>query len=78
MANVRNFWIQGIVDGRESTVCGGPRRKDGGMSVNIYQRDNKQITTALEINGVADDDGNLTLTVKDKDGILIYELNTKR
>lgn len=78
MANVRNFWIQGVVDGRESTVCGGPRKKDGGMSVNIYQRDNKEIITALEINGVADDDGNLTLTVKDKDGILIYELNTKR
>lgn len=76
--NVRNFWIDGSVDGRQSGVCGGPRKRDGGISVDIKQRDKGDIVTALQISGFADNDGNLTLEVKDKDGNLIYELNTER
>ena len=29
---VRNFWIDGSIDGRATDVTGGPRSRDGGMS----------------------------------------------
>ena len=35
---VRNFWLEADVDGRVSTVAGGPRGKDGGITLRIYQR----------------------------------------
>lgn len=37
---VRNFWIDVNIDGRETTLSGGPARKDGGMTVDIRQRNN--------------------------------------
>lgn len=37
---VRNFYVKANIDGRETTLAGGPANKDGGMRVNIYQRDN--------------------------------------
>lgn len=34
----RNFWVQGRIDGRQTEISGGPARKDGGMTIDIYQR----------------------------------------
>lgn len=36
--NVRNFWIEGRIDGRDSTFAAGPATKDGGFSLTIKQR----------------------------------------
>ena len=41
--NVRNFWLDFNVDGRDSALSGGPVRKDGGFSGRIYQRDGGDI-----------------------------------
>jgi len=60
---VRNFWIEGNIDGRKTEMSGGPRTKDGGFSLNIYQRDAGGIVKALRIEGGADDAGNLSLVV---------------
>lgn len=46
---VRNFWVEADVDGYQTMVSGGPRRKDGGMDVTIYQRDDGGIKTAVRI-----------------------------
>lgn len=59
--NVRNFWIELEVDGRETKVACGPARKDGGFYMTVKMRDGGEITKALFIEGKADDDGNLTL-----------------
>lgn len=46
---VRNFWIEADIDGRQTNAAGGPVRKDGGMDVTIYQRDDGAIKTAVRI-----------------------------
>lgn len=46
---VRNFWVEAEIDGRETNAKGGPVRKDGGMEVTIYQRDDGQIKTVARI-----------------------------
>ncbi len=53
---VRNFWIDGYIDGRQTVLSGGPKNKEGGMAVNIFQRDEGGIEEAVcircgEING---------------------------
>ena len=62
--NVRNFWIELDVDGRSTPVATGPRRKDGGFSLTIRQRDDGDIVTPLHIVGVATDNGALVLRVE--------------
>lgn len=77
--NVRNFWIEGTIDGRETPIVGGPRSKDGGMFLNLYIRDNGDIEKALTINCYADGD-NLKIIVGDrynKNGEYIV-INSKR
>lgn len=67
--NVRNFWIDLSVDGRASSVETGPRSKDGGFSMTIYQRDEGDIVTAAKISGLARSDGSLiSLTIRVNDG----------
>lgn len=46
---VRNFWIAADVDGYQNLLEGGPRRKDGGLDVTIYQRDDGSITHPIRI-----------------------------
>jgi hypothetical protein len=61
---VRNFWIHARVDGRESRVCGGPRAKDGGLSLTLYQRSDGNVVAALQVNCFALSDGSLRLEVE--------------
>lgn len=49
--NVRNFWIEADIDGRESTLKGGPQNKEGGFTLTIYQRDEGCITEGVTIIG---------------------------
>lgn len=46
---VRNFWIDGDIDGRQTYLSGGPRSKSGGMDVTIYQREDGCIKTAVKV-----------------------------
>lgn len=62
--NVRNFWLDASIDGRESRLSGGPRRKHGGMQVYYRQRANGQITCPVTISSYADDDGRLYTLVE--------------
>lgn len=65
--NVRNFWIEGIIEGRESPLTGGPRSKNGNFYLDIFIRDKGRVNHALYISGSVSCDGSkLTLSVKDK------------
>ena len=60
---VRNFWVDGKVDGQSTGFGGGPQRKDGGFSMTIKQRDKGEIVTAVSIDGFVSKSGELILLV---------------
>ena len=74
---VRNFYIQGNVDGRKTSLSGGSRRKNGGMFLVLTQRNNGNIENCASIECVANGD-ELKTIIYDKDGKAIYENITKR
>jgi hypothetical protein len=46
---VRNFWLQASIDGREGRLEGGPRARDGGLAMTLFQRHGGEVAKALEI-----------------------------
>jgi len=50
---VRNFWVECFIDGRETPLRGGPRTKDGGMSINLFVRDRGTIKKICAIGCIA-------------------------
>lgn len=76
--NVRNFWMDAEIDGRESRLSGGPQSKDGGLFVTFKQRHKGSVTDALTIHAVSSADGSLALQVFDADGVRIYMHETIR
>ena len=60
--SIRNFWVEVEIDGRKTTFKGGPRNKNGGMRITLYQRDNGKIIKPLKIACLAfDTNGVITL-----------------
>lgn len=58
---IRNWWIDVDIDGRQTRLSGGPRNKDGGFSLRIYQRDDNSIIEAGYIRGRVGYDDKLIL-----------------
>ena len=46
---MRNFYIKAKVDGRKTPITGGPRNKDGSMSINFYQKEKGKSVEVLKI-----------------------------
>lgn len=65
--NVRNFWVEGNIDGRGPVNFGGPKARDGGFEMTVYQRDEGDVTVALRLAGRALSDGRLVLDVQTAD-----------
>ena len=63
---VRNFWLEGKIDGRVTKIDGGPRAKDGGFALKIYQRDRGQVTLVGHLWGRVSYDGELILEFLDE------------
>jgi len=61
---VRNFWIEPTVDGRKTPIAFGPRAKDGGFELKIYQRAKGEAVGILTICGQAQADNVLRLAVE--------------
>lgn len=62
--NTRNFWIDADIDGRGSSVEGGPRNSQGGFQETVYMRgEGGTVETAVRITGEAFSDGELRLYV---------------
>lgn len=55
--NVRNFWIEADIDGRSTTLEGGPRSRDGGISVTLYIRERGEVSDAVTVHGSPSADG---------------------
>lgn len=58
---VRNWWIDAEVDGRQTDLSGGPRNREGGFHLTIYQRDEGSIVEAVRLRGRVGYDGQLVL-----------------
>jgi hypothetical protein len=67
--NVRNVWVEADIDGRETTLEGGPVNRHGGMTMRVYIRDGGHIATAVRISAQAGPDGQITLYVTPSDEI---------
>jgi hypothetical protein len=57
----RNFWIEANIDGRSSTLEGGPRGRRGEFSLVVYIRDNGSVLRAVTVSGQAMSDGTLAV-----------------
>lgn len=67
---MRPFWLDANIEGRKTDICGGPRRKDGRMNIDIRQRDDGNSVTAFKIE--CESDGNTCETrVYDHHGDLV-------
>ena len=76
--NVRNFWIELSVDGRDSTVETGPVRKDGGFEMTIRMRDQGSISPkTMRIVGT-ENNGSLQLLAFTNDDVPNLVLESKR
>ena len=60
---MNNFHVTGKIDGRKTPISFGPRGKDGGFTLKIYQRSKGEKVVAFEIWGRVDSQGNIVLTV---------------
>lgn len=63
--NVRNFWVDLEVDGRKSSIGAGPVSKTGGFFMRIKIRNKGGIDTAMEIRGLAYEDGKISLVASE-------------
>lgn len=68
---VRNFWIEADIDGRKTSLEGGPRSKDGGFNLTVYIRDHGSIAKALRVTG-EEVDGKLRLWVEQGDELSVW------
>lgn len=61
---VRNFWQESFIDGRETTLAGGPRAKDGGMITRWNTLCGGKTETILIVRGKVTEDGKLRTEVR--------------
>lgn len=74
---MRNFYLTADIDGRQTYLHGGPRGKEGGMVVDIRQRDEGKSVVAFSIQ-CQELGGHLATTVYDGGGQKIAALFTER
>ena len=74
--NVRNFWVDVDVDGKQNRIGTGPRSKDGGMDVEFKIREAGTVTDSIDVLCRAHGD-KLTLTVQ-HNGRVVYVHETAR
>ena len=60
---VKNYWINGSVDGRSTRISMGPADRTGGFDLLISMRADGGVTEPCRIKGYADEDGTLKLRV---------------
>lgn len=76
--NVRNYWLDARIDGRETRLQGGPAASDGAMDITLKVRDHGEIVEALDILCRADN-GTIRIKVQHpRTGEVIHEIVTQR
>ena len=76
--SVRNFWVEGHIDGRDSKIAGGPRAKTDGMTTFVYQRENGDIRTAFKIVSNVNSSGKLITSVYNSNNDLVSIFTSER
>jgi hypothetical protein len=74
---VRNFWLDARIDGRSTTLSGGPVSKDGGFDLSIKIRSEGEVWEALVVRGYALPAGVLRLTVDASEGVAIVNTHSR-
>lgn len=75
--NVRNFWIELVVDGKKTKIATGPVSKTGGFELTIKARNEGEILPCYWVRGLASDSGDLKITVSDREYLRLVT-RTKR
>lgn len=78
MRNIRNFWIECTIDGRESALTVGPRNKDGGFALTVFAQDKGNVSLGVNLCGYVDAKGQLVLEVRDSKGQIVINQTTTR
>jgi hypothetical protein len=77
--NVRNFWLDGWVDGRTTGLAAGPRSAQGGFTLRVSIRDGGAVRPdVVRVVGAVDPDGKLYVRVYDEGGDVVHEVATAR
>ena len=63
---MRNFYLKGKVAGRKSPITGGPRSKDGGMFITLYQKEKVESVEVLSVISTVLPDGKLKTVIRMK------------
>lgn len=71
---VRNFYIKGNIDGKKSTISGGPRNKEGGMDFTIYIRNEGEIEKAFTLNCYHTNNKNIIIITDGNDDPVITKV----
>jgi hypothetical protein len=75
---VRNFYVEGHIDGRKTNLTGGPVSKDGGMRLYVTQRENGAVVTLVNLHSWVMQDGKLITQIFDGNGDIIHQMITDR
>jgi hypothetical protein len=81
MQHVRNFWLRAHIDGRTTTLQGGPQAKAGGLTATLLVRDHGSPVPALRIDAYRASDDRLVIRVEScQDGqwVTVHEQETIR
>ena len=73
---IRPFYMNAEIDGRSSSLSGGPKSKSGGQDITISQRDNGSIITAFRVVSFSRMEGKtliLTTRVLDRNGKVVAQ-----
>lgn len=60
--NVRNFWLDGTIDGQKTRLAGGPPTTNGGFRLMLYMRSNGCVSYIGSLEGRCNEADVLTLT----------------
>ena len=63
---MRNFYMKSMVDGRKTPITGGPRSKDGGMFITLYQKEKGESVEVLNVTSSVLPDGKLRTVIRMK------------
>jgi len=63
---VRNFYMESQVDGRKTLITGGPRTKDGGMVITLYQKEKGESVEILDVSSSVLPNGKLRTIIRMK------------
>lgn len=73
--NLRNFWVFADIDGRKTPLSGGPKKRDGGMFIELYQREHGKSVEVLKIECIAEKDKLYTYVYIDDALVKVIETN---